>query len=85
MAERNEKSKATHEHVRSDSQIIACGFVHDCAGTLLCISTHLLAAASAGDVAGVEARIWQVRRILRDMATAWRDAVPRGDDNGGAP
>jgi hypothetical protein len=85
MAEGLRKPDATPEGVKTDSQEIACDFVHECAGLLLCVSMHLLAAASAGDLAGVEARIWQVRRIFRDMATTWREAVPRGDDNGGAP
>jgi hypothetical protein len=56
--------------------LLALDHVQESAALGLAVLTELLTAASAGDLAGVEARLWAWRRILSECIQTWRAAVP---------
>ena len=59
----------------SDGVLIACDGVAELAQTLVLQSVALLSAASAGDIAATEARLWALRRALKEAVATWREAV----------
>lgn len=65
--------------VPTDAQLLACDFVAQAGIELAQQVAALVSAASVGDVAGVEARLWCVRRILLVATRSWREAVPSLD------
>lgn len=59
-----------------DKTMLALNHVQESAALGLAVLTELLTAAGAGDLAGVEGRLWAWRRILSECVVVWRGAVP---------
>jgi hypothetical protein len=68
-----------NEQHDDDARILACSHVQECAALGIAVATELLAAATACDLAGVEARLWAWRRVLAEAARVWREVVPASD------
>lgn len=62
--------------VNKDKAALALDHVQESAALGLAVLGELLAAASAGDLAGVEARLWMWRRILLECVIVWRGVIP---------
>jgi hypothetical protein len=60
----------------SDGVLIALDGVVEVAPVLILEATALLAAAAAADIGAVEARLWTLRRALKEAIATWREAVP---------
>ena len=79
----SENSKPEEANQRRDSLILACDAVLEIASALIPILTALIAAAACADVAEVEARLWEMRRLLTAAIVSWREAVPAHIEEGG--
>jgi len=67
----------------SDAELLAFDAVFEFGGIMCAEAALLVASAGAGDLSETEARLWNMRRILKAATASWREAVPAPSNEGG--